>query len=373
VTTRAAAPAEADEPGERPEMPLPTDPKTIFLGGLFFIALMTVCYVAQEIILPIVLACVLKLLLEPVVRTLHRLYVPRPIGALIAIIVLFGVVSGFAAAVSGPATSWAQKLPSGLPRLEQHLEFLTKPIDNMRSLLQKAEQVTQNQGEQAVTVKGPGIAESLLASTRVAAGGLFTTVLLLFFLLISGDTFLRRVVEILPRFSDKRQAVEIAQQVEHDMSIYLVTITCMNMAVGIATGIMTWACGLGDPVLWGSVAFLLNYVVILGPMTGVVMFLFVGLLSFDELIWAMLPAALYLTIHIMEGEVITPMLLARRFTLNPVMVILSLIAWFWMWSVPGAILAVPILAITKIICDRIRPLMAFGHFLEGSSRRIIET
>ena len=348
-------------------MPLPSNPNTIFLGGLFLFAVLTICYFAQEIILPIVLALILKLLLEPVVRTLHRFYVPRPIGAIVAIVVLFGVVSGFGAAVSGPAAGWAQKLPSGLPRLEQHLQFLTKPIDNMRSLLEKAEKATQSADgdSQSVTVKGPGIAETLLASTRVAAGGLFTTILLLFFLLISGDTFLRRVVEILPRFSDKRQAVEIAQQVEHDMSIYLVTITCMNIAVGIATGTVMWICGLGDPVLWGSVAFLLNYVVILGPLTGVVMFVFVGLLSFDSLIWAILPAALYLTIHVMEGEVITPMLLARRFTLNPVMVILSLIAWFWMWSVPGAILAVPILAITKIICDRIRPLMAFGHFLEG--------
>ena len=104
---------------------------------------------------------------------------------------------------------------------------------------------------------------------------------------------------------------------------------------------------------------------ILGPLVGVIIFVCVGLLSFDQLPLALLPAALYLTIHALEGEFITPMLLAKRFTLNPVMVILSLIFWFWMWGVPGAILAVPILAITKIICDRIRPLMAFGHFLEG--------
>jgi predicted PurR-regulated permease PerM len=352
---------------ERPEMPLPSDPKTIFLGGLFFLAAFATFYVAREIVLPIVLAFILKLLLQPVVRGLHRLYVPRPLGALLAIAILFGAVFAFGTALSGPAAGWADKLPTGLPRLEQHLSFLTNPINAARQALQKAEQAAENSAdkENAVTVKGPGIADALLESTRIALGGLLTTMLLLFFLLVSGEMFLRRTVEILPRFSDKRQAVEIAQTIEHDMSIYLVTISLMNSAVGIATGLVMWLCGLGDSVLWGAAAFLLNYVVILGPTAGVVMFIFVGMLSFDELGWALLPALLYLAIHVAEGEMITPMLLAKRFTLNPVLVILSLIFWYWMWGVPGAILAVPILAITKIVCDRIRPLAAFGHFLEG--------
>ena len=350
-------------------MPLPSDPKTIFLGGLFFLAAFVAFYFAREIILPIILAIILKLVLNPVVRGLHRLYVPRAIGALIAIIILFGVVSGFVAMLSGPAAGWAEKLPSGLPRLEQHMKFVIEPMHATKQVIEKAEQATespeQKPKEPVVTVKQPGIAESLVQSTRMALAGIFTTLLLLFFLLVSGDTFLRRIVEILPRFSDKRQAVEIAQQTEHDMSIYLGTITLMNGAVGIATGVAMWLCGLGDPVLWGAVAFLLNYVMILGPLVGVVMFVFVGMLSFDELGWALVPAVLYLLIHVAEGEYITPMLLAKRFTLNPVLVILSLIFWYWMWGVPGAILAVPILAITKIVCDRITPLAAFGHFLEG--------
>ncbi len=348
-------------------MPLPTDAKTIFLGGLFFLAGFAAFYVGRDIVLPIVLAFILKLLLQPVVRTLHRIYVPRPIGAILAIAVLFGAIFGFGTMISGPAAGWAQKLPSGLPRLEQHLKFLSKPIAVTQQLLHQAERATENADDRAksVVVKGPSFAEMLTDGARTAVGGLFTTILLLFFLLVSGETFLRRIVEILPRFSDKRQAVEIAQQIEHDMSIYLMTISLMNAAVGVATGTVMAVCGLGDPVLWAAVAFLLNYVMILGPVVGVVIFVFVGLLSFDQLPLALLPAALYLTIHALEGEFITPMLLAKRFTLNPVMVILSLVFWFWMWGVPGAILAVPILAITKIICDRIRPLMAFGHFLEG--------
>jgi hypothetical protein len=128
----------------------------------------------------------------------------------------------------------------------------------------------------------------------------------------------------------------------------------MNLAVGVATGAVMAFCGVGDPLLWGTVAFLLKYIPILGPMIGVVVFLLVGLLTIETLWLAFLPAGLYLIIHLAEGETVTPMLLARRFTINPVLVILELVFRYWMWGVPGAILATPMLAITKIICDRIR-------------------
>ena len=216
-----------------------------------------------------------------------------------------------------------------------------------------------------VAVQGSGLSDQLLIGTRSFASGFFETAVILLFLLANGDTFLRRLVEILPRFQNKRQAVEISQQIERDVSAYLFTITIMNLAVGLATGAVAALCGLGDPVLWGTVAFLLNYIPILGPILGVGVFLLIGLLSVETLWLALLPAGLYLTIHIIEGQTVTPMLLARRFTINPVLVILALVFWYWMWGVPGAILATPMLAITKIICDRIRPLMAFGHFIEG--------
>src|SRR5262249_32887709 len=156
------------------------------------------------------------------------------------------------------------------------------------------------------------------------ASGLLETILVLFFLLVSGDTFLRRLVEIMPRFQDKRQVVDLSQQIENNVSAYLVTITLMNAAVGVATGIVMWACGVGDPILWGVVAFLLNYVPIIGPSFGFILFLFAGFLAIDSWL-SLLPAGLYLLVHILEGEMVTPMLLARRFTLNPVLVIISLI------------------------------------------------
>jgi predicted PurR-regulated permease PerM len=374
--TQASAPENADAhhvpeaPANGPDgMPLPSDLRTVFLGGLFLLALLAVFYAAREIVLPVILAFVLMLVLQPALRLLERLRVPRTLGALLLIGLLFGTVVAFGTALSGPATSWAVKLPEGMPRLLDHLSFLRAPIEAVRQFLEHAEGYVGDAGASGGAPKAPGIGSglwtTLFAGTRAFAGGLFETILVLFFLLVSGDTFLRRLVEILPRFSDKRQAIEIFQHIEDDIAAYLATVSMMNAAVGLATALVMWFCGVGDPILWGAVAFLLNYVPILGPMIGLVTFTFAGLLTLDTFWRALLPAALYLIVHIVEGETVTPMLLARRFTLNPVLVIIALIFWYWMWGVPGAILAVPMLAITKIVCDRIRMLAAFGHFLEG--------
>ncbi|MGA2793776.1 MAG: AI-2E family transporter [Roseiarcus sp.] len=349
------------------EMPLPADPKTIFLGGLFALAALTAAYVAGEIVLPLVFAFTLKLLLQPIFRILERLHIPRALAALVLILALFGTIVGLGTAISGPAGNWAAKLPEGIPRLEERLSFLRAPINTLQQFVQEVENLgaTGARRDEAGPLGGAALIAAVFAGTRSFASGLFTTVLFLYFLLVSGDTFLRRLVEILPRFSSKRQAVDISQQIESDISAYLLTITIMNAGVGIATALVMWLTGVGDPILWGTVAFLLNYAPILGPSLGVVIFLLAGLLTIDTLWQALLPAALYLAIHMIEGETVTPMLLARRFTLNPVLVILSLVFWFWMWGIPGAILSVPMLAIAKIVCDRLRPFAALGHFLEG--------
>jgi len=362
----AAAPLAAAV-ADQEDLPAPSNINTVFLGGLFLLAMLAACYVASEIVLPIVLAFVISLVLQPGMRVLERVRLPRGIAAILLILVLFGTLGGLGTALSGPATSWAQKLPTGIPKLEERLSFLSRPIAAFQKFVDQAQGLTLGGEPKAVpvAVQGSGLSDRLLSGTRSFASGLLETVLVLFFLLVSGDTFLRRLVEILPRFKDKRQAVDISQQIESDVSAYLFTITIMNLAVGVATGTVMAICGVGDPVLWGTVAFLLNYIPILGPMIGVVVFLLAGLLSIDSLWVAFLPAGLYLLIHLVEGETVTPMLLARRFTINPVLVILSLVFWYWMWGVPGAVLSTPMLAITKIICDRIRPLMAFGHFIEG--------
>lgn len=362
---------------ELPDMPLPTDARLVVQFGLFLLALFAAIYVAADIVLPVVIAFMLKLLLQPAMRLLERLHLPRSIAAVLVLVAFLGTVFGFFAMLYVPAGDWVTRVPQMIPELGERLKFLREPIEGIRNFLNFAEDLTKiDPTATAVLVPtstpAPGadqtagsISVALVSNTAAFVAGLFTTILLLFFLLISGDTFLRRLVEILPNFKDKRQAVDISQQVELDISGYLITITLMNAAVGLTTGLVLWLCGVGDPILWGAMAFLLNYVPIAGPLVGIGIIVLVGLASFDDLWRALMPAAGYLVVHLLEGEYVTPMVLARRFTLNPVLVILTLVFWYWMWGIPGAIIGVPMLAITKIVCDRVRPLAALGHFIGG--------
>jgi len=341
--------------------------RTVFLGGIFALAFLAAINAASEIVIPIVLAFVLKLVLLPVVRILNKMHVPRVLASALIIIALLIGITGLGTILSGPAASWGEKLPSSYNQLQQRLSFLRKPVEKTQKILVQADDLTKGMGPKVtpVSMEGTRLSDKFFSGTQAFASGLFTTMLVLFFLLASGDTFLRRLVEVLPKFSDKRQAVDISQQIEYDISKYLLTITTMNLAVGIATAVVMKMFNVSDPILWGTLAFLLNYIPIIGPMIAGFLFLVVGLLVIDNTLAAFMPVTLYFVIHILEGSVITPLLIARRFTLNPVLVILALVFWSWMWGVPGAILAMPMLAITKIICDRIERLAAFGHFLEG--------
>jgi predicted PurR-regulated permease PerM len=318
-TTPNKAPKEPPSEATPDELPLPSDPKTVFLGGLFILALLGAAYVAREIILPLIFAFVLNLLLQPALRLLDRLHVPRTASALSLIVVLLALIVGLGTAVSGPAETWAAKLPEGIPRLKERLSFVQAPIDSLQQFLRQVEDFGQPRppANAAPQTPSPTLFSTVFASTRNFASGFFTTVLFLFFLLVAGDVFLRRLVEILPGFGGKRQVVEISQHIESDISAYLITITIMNVAVGAAMALVTWLTGVGDPIFWGTVAFLLNYIPILGTAAGAVIFLFAGLLTIDLLWQALLPVVLYLGIHVIEGETVTPMLLAKRFTINP--------------------------------------------------------
>jgi predicted PurR-regulated permease PerM len=295
------------------------------------------------------------------------LHFPTAVGALIIIVGLFGAIGTIAFTISGPASGWIQKAPEVLPSLKDKLVVLRQPLDYMQQAFKQVEDVATPGGQDGtptVAVKDQSaIARNLAAGTFLVLGRLFTTMVILFFLLAAGDRLLRGLIEVLPTFSDKRQAVDIGNEIQRQIGGYLLTITVMNSLVGTLTGLTMWYLGLGDPILWGAAAFLLNYVPILGPLTGIGVFLVAGILTLDWPLLALLPASIYAIIHIAEGEIITPMLLSKRFTLNPVLVIVSLFFWHFVWGIAGALLAVPLLAIFKIICDRIKVLQPAGHII----------
>ena len=353
---------------KRSEMPMPRDWQSFAMTAILVLLVLVILSLSGEVVLPILFAFLLNLLLQPAMNALIKVHVPKTVAALSIVLFFIGAATGIVFSLSGPAAEWISKAPQSLARLEERLSAITLPVASFQKASQDVEKFAAGPGVDvtSVSLKGPGLGSMLFSGARTIVAEFATMVLLLFFLLRSGDLFLRRIVEILPTFSDKKQAVDISREITRNISGYLVTITLMNGAVGIATGFATYMFGLSNPVLWGVLAFVLNYILILGPLSGVAVLFLAGLLTFDTLWLALMPAASYLAIHATEGAV-TPLLLARRFELNPVLVIISLVFWFWMWGIAGALLAVPLLASFKIVCDRIRPLMALGHFVGGES------
>ena len=337
--------------------------------GVFVLAILAAIgalYVGKEVFLPVVLALVLKLMLQPIMNALcERLHVPHTLSALFLIICLFGLVAAVAVTISVPASAWIQKIPEILPDIQQKLEGLRQPIEYLQQAFSAVTNMTSPGGEgPAVAVKdGSGVASTLALGTVKTLSRFFATMVVLFFLLVAGDRLMRGFIEVLPRFSDKRQATTIANEIQQNIGGYLLTITMMNAAVGVATGIAMWGCGLGDPLLWGAAAFLLNYVPVFGPLTGIGVFLVAGIVTLSWPWFAFLPAILYLLIHVAEGETITPLLLAGRLKLNPVLVIVSLFFWHALWGIPGALLAVPLLAVLKIVCDHVEFLKPISHIM----------
>nr|WP_294914132.1 AI-2E family transporter [uncultured Neokomagataea sp.] len=338
-------------------------------------------YFTAPILLPFVFAIVLNLLmLAPMRFMTQKLHLPRHLAALLLIFAMFGLVGGVATTISVPAAGWLSRVPQALPALQQKMALLRGPIDALQSDYVRLSALFNGHHSVRVlhtnsSLGGDGalsrFGSSVLAGTRDFADGFFSMLLMLFFLMTEGDTLLRRVVEIMPTFAEKRRVVQMALQIERNVSVYLVTVTIMNVLVGVLNVLQCWLTGVPNPLLWGVLAFLLNYIPIIGPLTGMVVYFVVGLFSFSSVLHALIPPLIYLFVHILEGETITPMLLARRFTLNPVFVVGSLLFWDWMWGISGAILSVPMLAVFKIICDHIEVLAPFGHILGGPPRRTL--
>jgi predicted PurR-regulated permease PerM len=188
---------------------------------------------------------------------------------------------------------------------------------------------------------------------------------MLFFLLASGDLFMRKLIRVLPRVEDRKRAVEIARQVEEEVGRYLGTVTMMNLGIGTAVWISMALLGMPNPLLWGVMVFVSNFVPYLGSILCYVVIAVVGFLTFDTLGRCLLPLGVYLLLNFAEAYVVTPLVLGRRLTLNPVVLFLSLTFWGFLWGIPGAVLAVPIMVVFKIFCDHIEPLAPIGEFLGG--------
>ena len=263
--------------------------------------------------------------------------------------------------------TWIGQAPQSLHRIEGRLRDLKKPVQTVSKATEQVEKIAKVSGGQDSTPKVQVTTESLgarvLSKTTDLVSSAVVMFILLYFLLASGDLFLHKLVKVTPSLEDKKRAVEIARQIETEVSTYLATITLINIVLGLTVWGALALIGVPNPLLWGVLATFANYIPYLGPIVMVSVLTMVGLLTFPDIPHALLPPGAFLVLHGLETFLITPMILGRRLTLNPVMIFLGLTFWGWMWGIAGAILAVPIMVVFKIFCDHIESLAPVGELL----------
>ena len=350
----------------------PIDIRSVSITGIFLLSLLYSLYFARDFLLPVILAFVLSFLLSPAVRWMARLRIPQMIGAGIIIVGLLGVSAYGIYRLSGPAQEWLQKAPTSFNAVRRKLQSLLEPVQKAQQTTAQIEKMAvlgnKEKNVTTVEIKKPSLGEFFFTGTQnflIAAG---VTIVLLYFLLASGDLFLLKLVKVLPTLEDKKHAVEICREVERNISVYLWTITLVNSGLGLALAIAMHFLGMPNPALWGAMAALFNYVPYLGAATGIISLGLASALTFNDPMKIFLPPATYFLLSVVEGNFIMPLALGRSLALNPVIIFIWLIFWGWVWGVPGAVLAVPLLAILKIICDHLQPLSALGEFLGKESK-----
>jgi predicted PurR-regulated permease PerM len=345
--------------------------------GLFILALFYTCYFARSLLLPIVLALLLSLILSPAVSALKRMLVPEPLGAALIVAGLSAILVWGLTQLFEPATDWLAKMPKIAEQVERKLSTFRKSVEQVTSAAAQVEALTtveanEKRAPPQVVAKPPSLLSRVLTGTQsvvIAAGA---TAVLLYFILASGDLFMRKLVRVLPTFEDKKTAVSVARTIQSAIARYLFTITCINVGLGVATGIALYLLGMPNPILWGVMVALFNYVPYIGPALSGTILTVVAFLTFERMEDVLLVPAAYFALETIEGHFITPILTGRSLTLNPVMIFLSMLLWGWIWGVIGALMAVPILMTLKIFCDHVESLHGLGEFLTGKSSRPIE-
>jgi len=337
----------------------------IVLGVIAFL------YFARPVVLPVFLACVAGMALKPLIRWLSCCHIPPALSAAVVLCFLVAAVGVGFFQLGRPALTWMNEAPQHMTELRQRVLKLfpraarfsaaAAAVNNLGAT--DAEKAAEQKKAPTLEVKESRGTGSILNWTGTLLVGIGETLVLVYLLLASGDLFLQKLVHVMPTLSDKKRAVEVSHEIQQNISNYLFSVSLINIGLGIIVSAGLYFMGVPDAAMWGMLVAVLNFVPYFGPITGVILLATVGLLTFDTLWQGLLPPAWYLVLHLLEANLVTPVLLGRRFTLNPVVIFVSLIFWMWLWGVPGALLSVPILVSIKVVSDRVPAMSPVSELL----------
>ena len=370
-TLRGPVPVPGDDPtgpAEEPQAPPPRPRAPTAVVVLACLAVGYTLWAAQGVILPVLLGMFFALVGNPVIRLLRRLYVPRFLAALL---VVAGGIAGtglLGKQLLAPAVDWMQEAPRQMRQVGRELGKLARPVHEANRVAEDiARQASGGDARKVEVVRTvPDDPYALLMRAPQVLGSVLAVVLLTFFFMVFGEDLQRRAIALLPTRQRKKMTVEIMQTIEHDVSRYVFTISLINAGVGLVlAAVLHFALGLDVPeaLLWGTIAMLLNFAPYVGPAIGVVLMLLMGFVTWDEVGRSLLPAAIYLGLHTLEGQLVTPLVLGQRMQLSPLVLILALLLFGWLWGIVGLLLAVPLLVCVKRVLARIEGMDGWARLL----------
>jgi predicted PurR-regulated permease PerM len=355
------APATAPSPGSR---------RSLGVTVLSVLAVVYTLYFGHAVLL--------NFLLSPAVRWAHRrLHLPAALTAAVLILSLTGAVGGAVYELAGPARGWLAAAPETLSHAGAKLHKILKPMEQVSRTAEQVEKVSNVTGTSAapktqVVVAGPSFGARLFGTTQSLIGALLEILVLTFFLLSAGDLFLQKTIKVTHGPSGGRTAIDIAREAESSISMYLVTSALLNLMEGLVVGLVMWALGMPNAFLWGALVTVMEFVPYVGALTVIAVLTIASLTVFDNVAHALLVPGSFVAINLLQGNLVGPLVMGHRLSLNPVVIFLGVAFWWELWGIAGAFLAVPLLATFKIVCDHVPSLWAVGEFLgqrdEGERR-----
>ncbi|MGM9486373.1 AI-2E family transporter [Ideonella sp. YS5] len=355
------------------------------LSGLLVIAIILLLKETAALLVPIAAALVLTFVFAPVVRWLRRHGVRETIGAGVVVVLLLGVTGLFASTLARPAAEWWDRAPTTVAQVMARLERLriafpvSTPVPPASAAPRAAkgrpttadlEELRPDPIKEHLATEGFALTRAVLVRLVGFCVSAAATVILLYFLLASEHWVISRSVEAIPRRRARALLLAGLRSVQREISHFLGALAVVNLGVGIAMSVAAWWLELPNPVLWGTLCGLLNFIPYLGPMIGATMLLMAGLLTFDSLPQIVAPAAALLAIHATESNFISPFYVGKQLSLSPVSMCLSVMFWGWLWGLAGAVMAVPLLVAVRALCKRQRRLRLFNAYLEGTRKPV---
>jgi predicted PurR-regulated permease PerM len=323
--------------------------------GLLLIAVVGVLYLARSVFIPLTFALMLSFLLSPIVTRLSRATrLPRALSAALVVLALFGSVTYGAVMLADPAAEWVRRSPTIFQTLERKIRPLRRPVQDVSVLAERVERMTQvtDSNSREVTLEKPGVLGTALDLVWQFLAGSLVMVIALYFTLLTGDSLLGRLIAWLPHLNDKRRTAEVLVSIQRGMSRYMGTIVVINTILGAVVSLAFYLLRLPNPLLWGAFAAVAHFVPYVGSLVGVGTIAIVSLVSFNKLSDAVLPPLVYLILASLEGNIVSPLVLGRTFRLDALVVFVWLLFCAWLWGVAGAIIAVPLLVLIRLTCEK---------------------